>query len=206
MAELRTLILATHNQGKIHELSEPLKCLGFNVQSLPYDFPSIEETGSTFEENALIKAHTVANMLQLPALADDSGLEVDALGGAPGVYSARYGQDWPFLEGESADARNNRKLLAKLEGVPHELRTARFRCCMAMVYPSSEKNAPKDIVVTGVWEGRIAKEPLGINGFGYDPIFFDMELGCTAAEISRETKMARSHRGKALKALLEKLG
>lgn len=205
MAELRTLILATHNQGKIHELSEPLKSFGFKVQSLPYDFPSIEETGSTFKENALIKAHTVANILQIPALADDSGLKVDALGGAPGVYSARYGQDWPFVEGESVDARNNRKLLAELEDVPDNLRTARFCCCMALVYPSSEKNAHEDIVVMGEWEGRIAKEPLGINGFGYDPLFFDMELGRTAAEIDRETKMARSHRGKALKALLEEL-
>lgn len=116
MAASRTLILATHNQGKVKELREPLARFGFEVKSLPEDFPDIEETGTTFEENALIKARAVADMLHLPAVADDSGLEVDALGKAPGVYSARYGQDWPLLEGESKDERNNRKLLAALEG------------------------------------------------------------------------------------------
>ncbi|WP_077071585.1 RdgB/HAM1 family non-canonical purine NTP pyrophosphatase [Mailhella massiliensis] len=206
MAASRTLILATHNQGKVKELREPLARFGFEVKSLPEDFPDIEETGTTFEENALIKARAVADMLHLPAVADDSGLEVDALGKAPGVYSARYGQDWPLLEGESKDERNNRKLLAALEGVPEEQRTARFRCCMAMVHPSSGKGAPADLVASGAWEGRIAGVPSGTNGFGYDPLFFDPELGCTAAELDREAKMARSHRGKALKALLEELG
>ena len=201
----QTLILATHNQGKVKELREPLSRFGFDVQSLPADFPDVPETGATFEENALIKAHAVADALGLPAVADDSGIEVDALGGAPGVYSARYSTDWPEVEGESTDARNNRKLLANLEGVPAEKRTARFRCCMAMVYPSSWKDAPQDLVVSGAWEGSIVETPSGSNGFGYDPLFLDPASGRTGAELSREEKMARSHRGKALEKLLASL-
>lgn len=201
----QTLILATRNQGKVRELREPLARFGFDVQSLPEDFPEVPETGSTFEENALIKAHAVADALGVPAVADDSGIEVDALGGAPGVYSARYSLDWPEVEGESTDQRNNRKLLAGLEGVPAEKRTARFRCCMAMVYPSSWKDRPADLVVSGAWEGSIAFALSGNNGFGYDPLFIDPASGRTGAELSREEKMARSHRGKALARLLEEL-
>lgn len=201
----QTLILATRNQGKVRELREPLARFGFDVQSLPEDFPEVPETGSTFEENALIKAHAVADALGVPAVADDSGIEVDALGGAPGVYSARYSLDWPDVEGESTDQRNNRKLLAGLEGVPAEKRTARFRCCMAMVYPSSWKDRPADLVVSGAWEGSIAFALSGSNGFGYDPLFIDPASGRTGAELSREEKMARSHRGKALARLLEEM-
>lgn len=201
----QTLILATRNQGKVRELREPLARFGFDVKSLPDDFPEVPETGTTFEENALIKARAVADALGVPAVADDSGIEVDALGGAPGVYSARYSLDWPEVEGESTDMRNNRKLLAALEGVPAERRTARFRCCMAMVYPSSWQERPADLVVSGAWEGSIALTPSGGNGFGYDPLFLDPESGRTGAELSREEKMARSHRGKALARLLEAL-
>ena len=193
----RTLILATRNQGKVRELRDPLARFGFDVQSLPEDFPEIEENGSTFEENALIKARTVANALGVAAAADDSGLEVDALGGAPGVYSARYSEDWPAVEGESKDERNNRKLLVELEGVPFEKRTARFRCCMALVIPGGE-----EIVVSGAWEGSIGFKRAGANGFGYDPLFIDPELELTGAELTREAKMVRSHRGKALAKLL----
>ena len=151
----------------------------------------------TFEENALIKARAVAEALGVAAAADDSGLEVDALGGAPGVYSARYSDDWPAVEGESKDERNNRKLLAELEGVPAEKRTARFRCCMALVIPGGE-----EIVVSGAWEGSIGFKRAGSNGFGYDPLFIDPELELTGAELTREAKMVRSHRGKALSKLL----
>lgn len=196
----RTLVLATRNQGKVRELREPLARFGFDVQSLPDDFPEIEENGATFDENALIKARAVAEKLGVAAAADDSGLEVDALGGAPGVYSARYSEDWPEQEGESKDERNNRKLLAQLEGVPFEERTARFRCCMAMVDPEGG-----EIVVSGAWEGHIGFEKKGENGFGYDPLFIDPELGLTGAQLSREAKMARSHRGKALARLLEEV-
>ena len=166
------------------------------MRPLPDDFPEIEETGTTFEQNALLKAHAVADTLGLPALADDSGLEVDALNGAPGVYSARYGLDIPALPGENDDARNNRKLLAALAGVPHP-RTGRFRCCMALARPGRP-----DLTVHGVWEGHIADAPSGGNGFGYDPLFFDPELGRISAELTREEKNARSHRGKALRLLL----
>ena len=197
MTTLRTLILATRNQGKVRELRDPLARFGFDVQSLPEDFPEIEENGTTFEENALIKARAVAEALGVAAAADDSGLEVDALGGAPGVYSARYSEDWPAVEGESKDERNNRKLLAELEGVPAEKRTARFRCCMALVIPGGE-----EIVVSGAWEGSIGFKRAGANGFGYDPLFIDPELELTGAELTREAKMVRSHRGKALAKLL----
>ena len=197
MTTPRTLILATRNQGKVRELRDPLARFGFDVQSLPEDFPEIEENGTTFEENALIKARAVAEALGVAAAADDSGLEVDALGGAPGVYSARYSEDWPAVEGESKDERNNRKLLAELEGVPAEKRTARFRCCMALVIPGGE-----EIVVRGAWEGSIGFKRAGANGFGYDPLFIDPELELTGAELTREAKMVRSHRGKALAKLL----
>ena len=200
MTTPRTLILATRNQGKVRELRDPLARFGFDVQSLPEDFPEIEENGTTFEENALIKARAVANALGVAAAADDSGLEVDALGGAPGVYSARYSEDWPAVEGESKDERNNRKLLAELEGVPAEKRTARFRCCMALVIPGGE-----EIVVSGAWEGSIGFKRAGANGFGYDPLFIDPELGITGAELTREAQMVRSHRGKALAKLLAKV-
>ena len=197
MTTPRTLILATRNQGKVRELRDPLARFGFDVQSLPEDFPEIEENGTTFEENALIKARAVAEALGVAAAADDSGLEVDALGGAPGVYSARYSDDWPAVEGESKDERNNRKLLVELEGVPFEKRTARFRCCMALVIPGGE-----EIVVSGSWEGSIGFKKAGSNGFGYDPLFIDPELELTGAELTREAKMVRSHRGKALSKLL----
>ena len=197
MTTPRTLILATRNQGKVRELRDPLARFGFDVQSLPEDFPEIEENGTTFEENSLIKARAVAEALGVAAAADDSGLEVDALGGAPGVYSARYSDDWPAVEGESKDERNNRKLLAELEGVPAEKRTARFRCCMTLVIPGGE-----EIVVSGAWEGSIGFKKAGSNGFGYDPLFIDPELELTGAELTREAKMVRSHRGKALSKLL----
>ena len=197
MTTPRTLILATRNQGKVRELRDPLARFGFDVQSLPENFPEIEENGTTFEENAIIKARAVAEALGVAAAADDSGLEVDALGGAPGVYSARYSEDWPAVEGESKDERNNRKLLAELEGVPAEKRTARFRCCMALVIPGGE-----EIVVSGAWEGSIGFKRAGANGFGYDPLFIDPELELTGAELTREAKMVRSHRGKALARLL----
>lgn len=197
---MQTVILATRNQGKVRELRSFLSAFGFDVQPLPDDFPDIEETGSTFAENALLKAHAVAESLGLPAIADDSGLEVDALGGAPGVYSARYGDDIPLLEGESRDGRNNRKLLAQMEGVEDGMRGARFRCCMAFVQPGED-----DIVACGSWEGQILRRPSGSNGFGYDPLFLDPELGMTGADMTREQKSARSHRGKAVRSLLEKI-
>lgn len=199
----QTLVLATRNQGKARELRGPLSRFGFDVQALPEEFPEIPETGSTFEENALLKARAAARILGLPVVADDSGIEVDALGGAPGVHSARYSDDWPEVEGETRDQRNNRKLLEALRRVPKEQRTARFHCCMVMVWPPEVSS--EELVAHGVWEGRIVEQARGENGFGYDPLFLDLEMGRTGGELSREEKMGRSHRAKALAQLLAAL-
>lgn len=192
------IVLATHNAGKVRELADPLTSFGVEVVGLS-EFPNIgdiEETGTTFEENALIKARTVAAMTGLVSVADDSGLEVEALSGAPGVYSARYSDDWESLPGESRDARNIRKLLHEMAAVPEIRRGCRFVSCMAAVRPQ------KEMTVRGVWEGRILQAPQGSNGFGYDPVFWDAAIGKTAAELTRDEKNARSHRGNALRALL----
>lgn len=203
MTTCERVVLATSNAGKVRELAEPLAALGVEVLGLD-SFPEvgdIVEDGDSFEANALIKARTVAARTGLVSIADDSGLEVDALHGAPGIYSARYADDWEFLAGESRDARNIRKLLHVLRDVPEAERGGRFVCCMAVVFPPSMGG--REWVVRGVWEGRLLATPRGENGFGYDPIFRDPELGRSAAELSREEKTARSHRGKALRALLE---
>ncbi len=154
----------------------------------------IEETGRSFEENALLKARAVAACCDDIVLADDSGLEIDALGGEPGIYSSRFA---------GVDASYEKKigiLLDRLSGVPEEQRTARFVCAVAAIVPGREP-----IVVRGTFEGQIAAAPVGENGFGYDPIFFVPERGCTSAELSPEEKNAMSHRGKALRLLREKL-
>ena len=161
----------------------------------------IPENGSTFAENALVKAGTGADYTGLISVADDSGLEVDALGGRPGIYSARYSDDWFSNPGETKDQRNIRKLLYELKDVPYERRQARFVCCMAAVKPGHYE--PEDtLVVQGTWEGRILNEAIGENGFGYDPVFCDIIMGVTAAQMSAEDKMARSHRGNALRSLV----
>lgn len=193
------IVLATTNAGKVRELAEPLQAFGLEVVGLDafQGIGDVEETGTTFEENALLKARTVADATGYVTVADDSGLEVDALGGSPGIYSARYGNDWPAEEGEHRDARNNRKLLAALSGLAEAQRTARFVCCMAVCVPRGAQ-----LVVRGTWEGRILEQPQGDNGFGYDPVFFDPLLGRAAATLTREEKCATSHRGRALRQLL----
>ncbi len=191
---MQTVVLATSNKGKIAEFNELFKDFGLEVKGLD-QFPEIgeiPEPGETFLENAIIKAQTVANLTGLVAVADDSGLEVDALGGAPGVYSARYSGE------DATPAKNNAKLLKALEGVAQEKRTARFVCVMVAATPDNIR-----IQSRGDWDGQIAFELSGDQGFGYDPLFFDPELDCVAAKMSRETKNARSHRGKALRALME---
>lgn len=199
------LMLATRNPGKVRELAAPLAARGFAVQTPPAAMPEVEETGRTFEENALLKARAVAAFTGYPALADDSGLEVDALDGAPGVWSARYADAEPDARPDddrpTRDARNNRKLLAALAALPQP-RTARFRCCMALVNPNGSQ---PDLVVHGVWEGFITQSPQGGGGFGYDPLFLDPATGRTAAQLSLEEKSIRSHRGMALRLLLEAL-
>jgi XTP/dITP diphosphohydrolase len=192
----KTIVFATRNKGKLAELAELFNGLGFSVTSLDAypDLGEIRETGSTFAENALLKARTVAGHAGLVAAADDSGLEVDALQGAPGVYSARYSAE-PGIP--ATDACNNEKLLAAMHGVPDAERSARFRSALAACAPDG-----RHIIREGSWEGLITRCPAGANGFGYDPLFFDPELGRTAAELSREEKNARSHRGKATRSLL----
>ncbi len=190
------IIFATKNQNKMREIREILGDLGWEILSMEeagIDV-EIEENGETFEENALLKAQAVAALCDDIVLADDSGLEIDALDGGPGIYSARYaGEDTPFEV-------KNQLLLALIDGVPHEERTARFVCAVAAVVPGHEP-----IVVRGTFEGTIAEEPAGENGFGYDPIFYVEERGCTSAELSPEEKNAMSHRGNALRGMREKL-
>ncbi|SKA77377.1 XTP/dITP diphosphohydrolase [Desulfobaculum bizertense DSM 18034] len=191
---MNAVVLATRNKGKIREFSEMLQNFQLNVLGLD-DFPEIgeiEETGVTFEANARIKASEVAKATGLVAIADDSGLEVDALDGAPGVFSARFSAPNP------TDEKNNALLLEKLQGVPYEKRTARFRCVMLAYAPDGQ-----ELCADGSWEGHIAEQPEGDNGFGYDPLFVDSISGKHSACLSRDEKNARSHRGKALRKLLE---
>lgn len=199
------IILATRNKGKIAELTAMLRRAVPELEVKGLDsFPDIgelPEEGDTFEENARSKACTAARLTGMVAVADDSGLEVDALGGRPGVYSARYSADVPGAEhctGKERDQQNNLKLLRELEDVAQEKRTARFRCVMAGCTPTGET-----ITASGAWEGRIGFAPEGENGFGYDPLFFDAEAECTSAQLTAAEKNAKSHRGKALAALLE---
>ena len=203
MDEKMTVVLATTNAGKVRELAGPLGELGVNLVGLDA-FPEvgeIVEDGHTFSENAYIKASTVARKTGLASIADDSGLQVAALSGRPGVYSARYGDDWDHREGESRDMRNMRKLLAEMAAVPAARRQARFVCCMVAVMPG-HVSPDEALVVEGRWNGFILEAPVGANGFGYDPVFRDPELTVSAAQLTREEKGARSHRGRAVRALV----
>ena len=191
------ILLASNNPGKVREFNELLA--GADIQVVPqseYGVPDIEETGLSFVENAILKARNAAAHTGLPAIADDSGIEVDALRGAPGIYSARYA-------GEGAsDADNLRKLLDALAGVPEAERTARFQCLM--VYLRHDRD-PTPLIFQGTWEGRILTEPRGDNGFGYDPVFHVPQLDCSSAELAPEVKNRLSHRGQALRALVAAL-
>jgi XTP/dITP diphosphohydrolase len=191
------VVLATGNAGKQRELAALLAPLGLEViLQTALGITPAEETGTTFEANALIKARHAAREANLPALADDSGLEVDALGGRPGVWSARY------AGADATDAANNAKLLAELAGVPDAGRTARYRCVMAFVR-EAEDGAP--LIAEGVWEGRIGQAPQGTGGFGYDPLFWPQGIAMTAAQMDPAAKNAVSHRGQALSQLLRRL-
>ena len=188
------IILATNNKSKVKEISEmmsgsditfvSLADAGINVE--------VEETGTTFEENALLKAREICKLSGKPTISDDSGLEIDALDGAPGIYSSRF-----MGEDTSYDIKNN-ALIEKLENVADPDRTARFRCCMALVLPDG-----REFVTEGAMEGIIARDPKGINGFGYDPILFIPEYNRTSAELSSEEKNNISHRGEALRKMIE---
>ncbi|MDO8683209.1 MAG: XTP/dITP diphosphatase [Armatimonadota bacterium] len=190
---MKTLVIATTNPGKVKEISRLLAGLSLNILSLA-DFPAIpqvEETGSTFTENAIIKARHAAKYTGEMSLADDSGLEVDALDGKPGIQSSR------FAGPGATDAQRNKLLLSLLKDTPDEKRTARFHCVVAIASPSGETQ-----IFDGVCEGLITREPRGAHGFGYDPVFFVPEYGKTMAELPPEVKNEISHRAKAVKASL----
>lgn len=194
---MTTIVLATGNQGKVKEFATLLERFNINVKpQSEFNVPDVAETGTTFVENAIIKARHAAKITGLPAIADDSGLEVDALRGAPGVYSARYA-------GENAsDDDNTQKLLKALEAVELSKRSARFHC--VLVYMRHE-NDPTPLICHGQWEGQITTEKMGEQGFGYDPVFWQEDLQKTSAQLPRDIKNNLSHRGQALKALVAKL-
>jgi XTP/dITP diphosphohydrolase len=189
------LLVATNNPGKVREYDDLLDGLGLDLCGLAdIGLSKVEETGQTFAENALIKAQAFSQACHLLTLADDSGLEVEALSGAPGVYSARYA-------GKGAsDADRYRKLLAALDGVPWEKRAARFQCVIALAWPDGRIET-----FEGQCDGVIAFEPRGTNGFGFDPVFYMPEFGCTMAELSTEVKNRVSHRARAAALARERL-
>ncbi|APU70922.1 hypothetical protein LCR01_09340 [Companilactobacillus crustorum] len=192
---MKEIIIATKNPGKAREFKKIFNDQEFSLKTLldfP-DFPEIRETGKTFEENATLKAHAVMERLNLPTIADDSGLQVDALYGRPGIYSARYA-------GDHNDSANNAKLLSELGGVPQEKRTARFVSTLVFANPNNDQ----DLVVEGEVKGQIALFPRGEDGFGYDPLFYLPELDKTMAELTLDEKNQISHRGNAIKKLEQK--
>jgi XTP/dITP diphosphohydrolase len=190
-------VLASANRGKQRELSELLAPLGFTLRlAAEWGLASAEETGSRFEDNALLKARHAALATGLPALADDSGLEVDALRGRPGVHSARYAGV------TASDADNNARLLAELSGVADAQRSARYRCVLALVRSPGD---PAPLLACGVWEGRIARSPAGQGGFGYDPLFIPEGQQHTVAELPPALKQRDSHRARAAAELVARL-
>jgi len=190
----KTVVLASNNAGKVREFNQLLAGLDFEVvPQSNYGVPEAEETGLTFVENAILKARNAAQHAGRPALADDSGLEVDALDGAPGIYSARYAGPG------AGDRANLEKLLSMLNGVPEENRTARFQCVLVYMRHALD---PTPLICQGTWEGRILSAARGSGGFGYDPVFFVPTHHCSSAELSPEVKNSLSHRGQALRSLV----
>ncbi|MFQ5755760.1 MAG: RdgB/HAM1 family non-canonical purine NTP pyrophosphatase [Acidiferrobacterales bacterium] len=192
-----TIVLASSNPGKVREIAQLLS--GVHLTVVPqssYDVPEVPETGLTFIENAILKARHASRHTGLPAIADDSGLEVVALDGAPGVHSARYAGE------DGSDEANVDKLLRELAGVPQDKRTARFQCLMVYLRHADD---PTPIICQGTWEGRVLFEPRGTSGFGYDPVFFVPTHNCSAAELPPEVKNELSHRGQALRKLIAAL-
>ena len=187
-------VLASGNKGKLREINQLLS--GLHIEAVPqteFNVPDVEETGLTFVENAIIKARNAAQHSGLAALADDSGIEVDALNGEPGIYSAR------FAGKGATDQENLDKLLDAMKAVPEAERSARFQCVMVYMAHADD---PTPLICQGTWEGRILYEPRGDNGFGYDPVFYVPTHDCSAAELESDVKNQLSHRGQALKKFL----
>ncbi len=194
---MQKIVLASGNAGKLKELREILSDKEIDlVPQSQFDVSDADETGLSFVENALIKARHACVETGLPSIADDSGIEVDALDGDPGIYSARYAG----VTGSAADKENNMKLLVELEQVPEPERTARFQC--VIVYLRHEKD-PMPLICQGSWEGRILFAESGENGFGYDPLFYVPTHDCASATLSPEVKNSLSHRGQALRQLMQ---
>jgi len=195
---MQDIVLASSNPGKVREINQVLAGLNKIVRpQAEFNVIDAEETGLTFVENAILKARNAAQHTGLPAIADDSGLEVDALAGAPGIYSARYA-------GEGAsDLENLEKLLDALADVPEENRSARFQCLMVYMRHADD---PTPLICQGSWEGRILMAARGSNGFGYDPVFYVPTHNCASAELAAEIKNSLSHRGQALRQLVTALG
>ncbi|HHZ87977.1 MAG TPA: RdgB/HAM1 family non-canonical purine NTP pyrophosphatase [Chromatiaceae bacterium] len=191
------IVLATGNRGKVRELGEMVASL--SLQIIPqseFDIAEVPETGTTFVENAIIKARHAAQCSSLPAIADDSGLEVDALRGAPGIYSARFAGD------NASDTDNLQKLLRDIDHVPDDQRGARFQCVLVYMQHAGD---PTPIICQGTWEGSILRTAQGNNGFGYDPVFLVPSKNCSSAELTPEVKNQLSHRGQALRKLITTL-
>ena len=197
MSDNRVVVLASNNKGKLREFGAMFEPLHIEIRpQADYSIPEAEETGLTFVENAILKARNACEHSGLPAMADDSGIEVDALQGAPGIYSASYAGP------ECNDQANNEKLVAALRHVPLTERTARYRAVLVYLRHPDD---PAPLIAEGTWEGLIIDQPRGENGFGYDPYFLLPERGITSAELPPEEKNQLSHRAKALRILLEKI-
>tara|TARA_B110000196_G_scaffold183701_1_gene157375 strand:- start:215 stop:811 length:597 start_codon:yes stop_codon:yes gene_type:complete len=191
------VVLATSNQGKLREFERLFSNSGLEVQpQSKFNIPDAIEDGLSFVENALIKARHASRLSGLPAIADDSGLEVDHLKGAPGIYSSRFAGD------NSTDEENISKLLLALDGIHPSDRSARFQCIIVLI---EHANDPTPVIAQGCWEGSVAIQPKGSHGFGYDPIFYLPKFECTSAELEHEVKNRISHRSKAMKELINKL-
>ena len=195
---MKDIVLASSNPGKVREINQLLAELGMHVQpQSEFGVVDAEETGLTFVENAILKARNAAQHTGLPAIADDSGLEVDALAGAPGIYSARFAGE------DASDQANLEKLLDALKDIPEANRSARFQCLMVYM---RHANDPTPLICQGTWEGRILTAARGRNGFGYDPVFYVPTHDSSSAELPAETKNLLSHRGQALRKLVAALG
>ena len=191
------IVLASGNSGKLREIQAVLDQQRFQlIKQSEFNVPDVPETGTTFVENAIIKARHAAQLTGLPALADDSGIEVDALQGAPGVYSARYAGE------HGADEANNTKLLSEMKNVTEEDRGARFQCVIVYMRHAGD---PMPLICEGIWEGKILYDLAGSNGFGYDPLFFVPTHGCSSAQLDPAEKNRISHRAQALQKLISKL-
>ena len=195
-AQIQNIVLASSNPGKLREIKAIFEDQPYSLMpQAEFNVSDADETGLTFVENAIIKARHAAQHTGMMALADDSGIEVDYLQGAPGIYSARYA-------GQPCDNQaNNEKLLAALKDVPRSKRSARFQCVIVLM---RHANDPTPLICSGTWEGSIVEQETGANGFGYDPLFFVPTHSCTSAELSPEIKNHLSHRGQALRELAEK--